>query len=132
MNDTPTVCVVESLTERDEPVHRVLDLEDFLFPQDAPVAFPLDELHTDEGFVPVEAEIVDGDDIGVVQRGGRSRFVEELFACRRILRERFGQDLVGDGTFEQMIVGFVDGAHPSFAEHPGDLVARRLFGGRDG
>ena len=94
MNAAAAVSVVEPLAERDEKVHRVLELEGFLLAQDALVALSLDKLHTDESILTVVAEVVDGDDIGMIQSRGGSRFIEQLLARVSVLGVRFSQYFV--------------------------------------
>ena len=124
MDDPATMRVVEALTDRDQPVKRVRNVEPGLFSKDSLIGLPFDELHTNERVVPIEAQIVNGDDIRMVERRGGARFLQQLFARRRIFGERLLEHFVRDGPLEQPVERFVHRPHPAFAEHTGDLVAR--------
>ena len=55
-----------------------------------------EELHRDEGLPVILIDVVDGADVGMVQRGGGPSFAPEAFQRLRIVSELFGQKLESD------------------------------------
>ena len=82
-----------------------------------------DELHDDEGLALVQAEIVDGDDIGMGEVGRRPCFVLELAVEVRAVRLVFAQDLDGHVAVQQRVAGPVDQRHAAGTESLQQLVA---------
>ena len=58
------------------------------------------KLHGDEALAVVLADFVNGADVGMVQRGGGTRFAPETFERLGILRDIVGQKLEGDEAAE--------------------------------
>ena len=87
MHDAAIVCVLETLAGRDDEMHDFRDRQALFTFEDARIALAFDELHTDESAPVLDAEIVDGDDIRVVERGSRAGFLKKLIACGGIARE---------------------------------------------
>src|SRR5215510_13327950 len=68
------------------------------------------------------ADLVNRQDVWVVERGGRFRFVFESSYAIRIFCEGGGQYFERDLAFESGILGQEDFSHPATAEQADDLV----------
>ena len=77
---------------------------------------PVDELHDDERAVLVLAEVVDGHDVGMVERGGGERLLAEARAEVRIATVLGAEDLDRDVAIELGVVGAVDAGHAPLPE----------------
>ena len=85
--------------------------------------WPLDQLHGDEHLVAVGADVVYGDDVGVVQAGQRLRFPEQAGAGDRRLDHSIGVDeLQGDGAAELGVERGEHLTHPAGAEERADGI----------
>ena len=83
----------------------------------------LQQLHDEERHaLGRRADIVDGADVRVLQRGNRAGLALEPRAALRIARDVERQHLDGDGPIEPRVAGRVDFAHPARAEQRDDLV----------
>jgi hypothetical protein len=81
-----------------------------------------EKFHDDEGASIVLADLVDGADIGMIQRGRGAGFAAETFERLRITDEIFGKEFDGDEAAEFGVFGFVDDTHASAAEFFNDAV----------
>jgi hypothetical protein len=79
-------------------------------------------LHHDEVEAVVVRDVVDGHDVGVIERGRRARLAEEAGPARRVARTVGGQDLERDEAVEPGIAGLVHDGHASLAQLLHDLV----------
>jgi hypothetical protein len=82
----------------------------------------LEQFHDEEAHAVLEADVVDGEDVRVVQRAGRAGLELEPTPALRIGRRRFGQHLDGDRAIETCVAGPVDLAHATGAQRCEDLV----------
>ena len=84
----------------------------------------VEKFHGDEGLAVLFADVVNGADVGMVERGGRLRFAletgEGLGIAGDILRQKFQRD----ETLEARVFGLVDDTHASAAEFFDDAVMR--------
>ena len=88
----------------------------------------LEQLHRHEHLVVLEAELVDGDDVGMAQQRDRLRLAHEALA-HRLVRVEAGRDaLDGDVAVQHRVVGAEDLAHGPLAELADDLVLADLLG----
>ena len=62
------------------------------------------------------AEIVDGDDAGVLELGEGARFAAEAGDELRVGGDFGGEELDGDGAVERGLAAFIDRAHAAVAE----------------
>ena len=67
------------------------------------------------------ADVVDGEDVGVIERGDGARLLLEAAQPVRIGREPRGQDLDRDVAPEPRVAGAVHLAHPARADRGDDL-----------
>jgi hypothetical protein len=72
--------------------------------------------------LPVAADVVNGTDVRIVQRGNRACLVLEALPRFRISRERDGEHLDGDGAIEPGVVRAVDLAHTARTKRGYDFV----------
>ena len=104
-------------------VQRALGAEDLR--QGAPV----DVLHDDEVGAVGLAPVVDADDVGVVEVGGRRGLPPEALHEGGVGGELGEQDLHGDGPVEQLVAGEEHLGHAAAAEPAVQLVAAVEDGG---
>ena len=76
------------------------------------------------------ADVVDRDDVGMVERGGRARLLFESLQALRVVREVGGKDLDRHVAPEARVIGPVDLSHPARAERREDLVGAEARSGR--
>jgi hypothetical protein len=69
------------------------------------------------------ADLVDGDDVGVIQRGGGAALAEEPFDHGRVGRRFRRHDFDRDAPVELRIHGRIHFAHPAVSKHGLDAVA---------
>jgi hypothetical protein len=81
-----------------------------------------DVAHRDEGDAVLLARVVDGDDVGVVERGGDLRLAEEALAGGGVLDELGADDLQRDGALQQQVRRAIDDAHAAATGHCLDTV----------
>jgi hypothetical protein len=74
------------------------------------------------------AKVVDGTQVGVLQRGGRAGLAVEALEDQWSVIRREVWHLEGNGALELRIVGQVDGAHPAAAEFFLNAVATEHWG----
>ncbi len=84
----------------------------------------VEKFHGDEGAAVVFADVVDGTDVGMVQRGGGTRFTLESFERLRIVGEIVGEKFESDEAAEARVFGFIDNTHSATAEFIDDAVVR--------
>ena len=75
-------------SQLDHPVHRHRLAADRVLER-----LPLEQLHSDERRAVVLADLVDGADVGVVERRRRARLAQEALERRRVLRHLVRQEL---------------------------------------
>ena len=92
----------------------------------------VEKFHGDEGAAVVFADVVDGADVGMVQRGGGTRFTLESFERLRIVGEIVGKKFESDEAAEARVFGFVDDAHSATAEFFDDAVVRNCLADEGG
>ena len=83
---------------------------------------PLDHLHHDVGQAGGLADVVDGDDVGVVERGGGPGLLREAAHAARVGGELLGQELDGEVAVEVVVARAPDLSHPPCAEAGKKLV----------
>ena len=120
MHDALRVRGVERVGDLDADVDNLLDLE--RAGRDAIVqCLALHPFHDDERLAIVLADVVDGADVGMVQRGCGARFNAEALNGLSIARQILGDELQRDRTAKAGVVGAVDDAHAAgskLMEHP--------------
>ena len=84
-------------------------------------------LHRDEP-VPVGlADVVDGDDVRVIEAGGRLRFLHEALASVGVPDLVASEHLQGDEAVQPRVPGLVDGAHAPLAQDLDGLVVEEAL-----
>src|SRR5262249_21254037 len=81
-----------------------------------PQAFALDVLHGDVVLPVGLANVVDGSDVGMIERGSEARFLKESRQALGIGGPLRREHLQGDHAAQASIFGAIDGAHPAFAD----------------
>ena len=82
----------------------------------------LDELHRDELDAVRGADVVDRDEVRVVQRRGRARFLLEAFQPLGVGREGHRENLESELPTEPRVARAIDLAHPARSERSHDFV----------
>jgi hypothetical protein len=84
----------------------------------------VEKFHGDEGLAVLLANVVNGADVRMIERGGGLGFAletgEGLRVARDVLREKFQRD----ETAEARVLGFVDDTHAATTEFFDDAVVR--------
>ena len=94
--------------------------------------WPSTTLHDDVGQAGGLADLVDGDDVGVVERGGGPRLLREAAHAARVGGELLGQELDRDVAVEVVVARAPDLAHPPRAQPGEELVASEPHADRGG
>jgi hypothetical protein len=82
------------------------------------------KLHRNVGLLAALADVVNGADIGMVQRRGCAGLTPETFHCLRVAGNVIWQELERDETAEFGVLSLVNHTHPAAAELFHDAVAR--------
>ncbi len=89
---------------------------------------PLDVLHDDEASVTVGADLVDGADVGMIERGGGARLAQERLAGLVVVQSPRGEQLDRDRAIQVEVVGQIDLAHAADAQTtPDPIVGNNFF-----
>src|SRR5579863_8208046 len=123
MNDAFGVCGVEGVGNVDADLKKAINFErragDDVLERGA-----FHELHDDEGAAVEFLNVVNGADVGMVQRRGGARFALKTFESLRIGCDVLGKKFESDEAAEFGVFGFVDDAHSAAAEFFDDAVMR--------
>ena len=123
MDDASGMGLRESVGDLAAQVQRVAEGE-------PPAADPvreraaLDVLHGDEVDAVRLVDVVDRDDVGIVEGGGRAGLLDEALPPAGVGHPVRGQEFQGDEAAETGVASLVDDTHPAFAELLDDLVVR--------
>jgi hypothetical protein len=89
------------------------------------------EPHRDEGDVPLLAGRIHGDDVRVLDRGGRTRLPHETRSRLRVVDEVRGDDLQCHDPLQRELGRAVDDPHPAAADDGRDAVSPEDLTGRE-
>ena len=92
------------------------------FVEELPQGASLDELHGDVEHGIGRSDVVDRDDVGVVKRRGRARFLLETFSAIGVAGDTLRQDFHGDVPPKPGVARAIDLAHASRADRRKNLV----------
>ena len=112
-----------------EAARRLADERDDLrgrapgLPRPRPHGGPVDVLHGHVERAVLLAQVVDGHDVRMVERGGRARLEQQAFAALGVGGERRGQDLHRHAARQGRILGEVHAPHAALTERLEDAVA---------
>jgi hypothetical protein len=79
----------------------------------------------------VRADFVNRQDVGMIQRGGRARFLLEATEAIGIVAERCRQHFNRDFSTEPRIAGAIDLPHAARAKHRQDFVRAETTAGSE-
>ena len=99
--------------------------------QPAAERFPLEQFGDDVGRAGVDADVVDGQDVRVIELPGGARLLLEAMHPAGIGRERLGDQLDRDLAPQARIARAIDLAHAAGAKPADDLVRTDAGTGRD-
>ncbi len=85
--------------------------------------FALKQRHHEERHAAVLADLVDGDDMIVLDGGGRPRLAQESASAQLMARALRFHHLQSDSPAQGGILGLKDHAHAALAEQPQDAEA---------
>ena len=115
VDDPATVGVVERTGDRREDGDHLRSLEAARLALGVEMLVEIaaiDVLHHQIDMPIMLADIVNGQDMGVLQSRHRARLALETLGIVRLVRQRRGQDLDRDRPLEDRIEGAIDGRHP--------------------
>jgi hypothetical protein len=92
----------------------------------------VEKFHGDEGAAIVLADVVDGANVWMIERGGGACFALESFKRLGISCKIVGKKFEGDETAEASVFGFVDDTHSTTAEFFDDAVMRNCLTDKGG
>ena len=121
---------VERLGDLGEELDRSLGGERTVLGNELREVVALDVAHGEEEDTAIFARLVDGDDVGMVERGRDPRLAQEALAEALVLGELGGDHLERDLAPETLLLGAVDRTHPSAADERFDPVAGDRRSGR--
>ena len=87
----------------------------------------LEKFHGDEGFAVVVADVVNGADVGMVQRGCGLGFALKAGEGLRVAGDIVGEKLESDEAVQAAVFRLVDNAHTAAPEFFNDAVMRDGF-----
>ena len=117
---------IESASDLPDKLDRAVGLEPSLPLEQALEIDPLDVAHGDVESAPVLAGVVDGDDVGVIDRRGNARLAQKPLAEALVLGEVWGQKLERHLAPQPLVVGAVDDAHTTAADQRLDPIAGKV------
>ena len=122
VNDSGAVCPVDRGADLNGDVERLVHLQLRRTAQPVSECFPFEKLEDQIIELAVAADVVDGADVRIVQRGNDARLLLEALARFGIGGECAGQNLDGHRAIEPGVAGAIDLAHAARADRRDDLV----------
>ncbi len=90
---------------------------------------PLEQLHGEERPTFVFVNVVDGADVGVIERRGGAGLALEAFECGTVPSQLFGEEFERDRAAQMGILGAINHAHAAGARlFQGAVMSHRLAG----
>jgi hypothetical protein len=129
VDDPLAVRLVERIGDLTGDVERLFDRQR-TFVEPLAQRFPVEVLHHQVRRAVSVADVVEGADVRVVQRGDALRLAIEPRLELGIVGQPSRQDLDGDGALEPRVAGLVDLAHAACPERADDLVRTESGPGR--
>ena len=123
MDEPPCVSGVEGFRDLRADGDRAGGPERALFLQQSLEIRALDVAHGEVELPVGLAGVMDGDDVGMLERGSEARLDEEALAKPAILGKAWREQLERDGSLERDVIGAVDDAHATAPEQLLDAVA---------
>ena len=85
---------------------------------------PVQKLHRDERLAVLLADVVDGADVGMIQRGRSLGLALKTRECLRVAGNFLGQEFEGNEAMQSCVLSFVNHAHPAATEFLDNAVMR--------
>ncbi len=82
----------------------------------------VEKFHGNEGVAVLVVNLVDGADVGVIQRRSGLGFALEAGQGLRVFGDFIGQEFQGNKAMQLHVFGFIDHAHPAAAEFVDDAI----------
>ncbi len=123
VHDSLRVRGIERIGNFDGEIEQAIELHGFAG-DDMLERSAIEKFHGDEGFAVFFADVVDGADARMIQRGRGLRFTLETAQGLRIAGNFIGKKFQRDETMKTRVFGFVDDAHASAAKFFDDAVMR--------
>ncbi len=119
VDETGAVGVAQAIASLNGEVQGAADRQQGFFlvllPDDLFERKAINEFHDDKVAVAVLADVVDGDDVGVGEVGGRMGFLLEVAQEAFVAGEAFVEHFDGDEAAQSQVLGAVDGGHTTAA-----------------
>src|SRR5262245_37720734 len=123
MNDSLPMCGLQSIRHLNRQLQQLVALE--LFRRDQLLErLALHQLHRNERLSLKFVDIVDGADVGMIERRSRPSLTPKPFQNLLILRQVRWQEFEGDSSPELDVFGLVDHAHATRSKLLKDTVMR--------
>jgi hypothetical protein len=90
----------------------------------------IEKFNGDESFAGVFADIVDGTDVGMVERGGGAGFALEALQRLEVVGDFFRKKFEGDKAAQAGVFSLIDHAHATAAEFFDDAIVRNDLAGQ--
>ena len=122
---------IESVRDLEAQIEHGLDLQR-LASDPMPERLPFQQFHGDEGSPIDFVDLVDGADVGVVQRGCSPRFPLEATEGLCVVGEFVGKELQSDVATQLQVFRFINHTHPASANLAEDAVMGNVLSHRLG
>ena len=115
MDDPPAVGRVQAVRDLDSQIKQLFDSQGALLERVLQRA-ALQQLHGDEGAAFVIADIVDGANVGMVQRRSGSRLAQEAFQRGAVFGGILRKEFEGNLAAQAGVLGLIDDSHAAAAQ----------------
>jgi hypothetical protein len=122
---------IESVGDLDRVSEELIEL-DRAADDDVLEGGAIEKLHGDESFAGVFADVVNGADIRVVERGGGAGFALEALQRLGVVGDVFGEEFESYEAAKAGVFGFVHHAHAAADEFFDDAIVRNRLAGQGG
>jgi len=86
--------------------------------------YAIEKFHGDEDLAVLVADVVDGADVGMVERGRGLRFALKTSQHLGIASDLVGEEFQGDEAVKASVLGFVDDSHAAAPKLLGNAIVR--------
>ncbi len=120
------VSIFESPANVDDEANLLREWQVWTAIEDFVEAFAGQKLHGDEGSVPFVAQLVDGDDVGMLKAASRTRFRVEALQKIGVVGKTGSECFEGDNAVNEGVAGLIDDTHGALADLLNDFEFAEL------